>query len=93
RIPDLKNDNIQSFSHLTTKEKITVMTPKKEELFANKFATMISRSKTYLNMRDIFDVYSLSKKTFDKRLFLDLFVIETMLMNIPMMIIQKDIPH
>jgi len=83
RIPDLKNDSIQSFSHLTTKERITVMTPKKEELFANKFATMISRSKTYLNMRDIFDVYSLSKENFDKQLFLDLVVIETMLMNIP----------
>ncbi|MBS3749827.1 MAG: nucleotidyl transferase AbiEii/AbiGii toxin family protein, partial [Candidatus Thermoplasmatota archaeon] len=83
RIPDLKNDRIKSFSHLATMEKITVMTPKKEELFANKFATMISRSKTYLNLRDIFDVYSISKKGIDKRLFLELITIETMLMNIP----------
>ncbi|MFO8077641.1 MAG: nucleotidyl transferase AbiEii/AbiGii toxin family protein [Thermoplasmatota archaeon] len=83
RIPDLKNDRMKSFSHLTTKEKITVMTPKKEELFANKFATMISRSKTYLNLRDIFDVYSISKKDIDKKLFVELITIETMLMNMP----------
>jgi len=84
RIPELKNDSVNSFPHLTTGEEITVMTPVKEELFANKFATMISRSKTYLNQRDIFDVYSLSKEVFDNRLFLELVVIEVMLMNIPL---------
>lgn len=84
RFPDLNNDYIKSFLHLTTKEKIRVMTPIKEELFANKFATMISRSKAYLNQRDIFDVYSLSKEVFDRRLFLELVALEIMLMNIPL---------
>lgn len=83
RIPDLNNDYIKRFNHLTSREKIMVMTPIKEELFANKFATMISRSRPYLNHRDIFDVYSISKETFDKRLFVEMVAIETMLMDMP----------
>jgi predicted nucleotidyltransferase component of viral defense system len=83
RIPNLNKDCIKSFNHLTNDVKINVMTPVKEELFANKFATMISRSKTYLNPRDIFDVYSISKENFNHRLFLDLVAIEAMLMEMP----------
>lgn len=81
RFSNLNQDCIKSFSHLTKEEKIRVMTPVKEELFANKFATMISRSKSYLNPRDIFDVYSLSKSNFNQRIFLDLVAIETILMD------------
>jgi len=81
RFPNLNRDCIKSFNHLTKGEKIKVMTPIKEELFANKFTTMISRSKAYLNPRDIFDVYSISNEKFDQRLFLDLVAIETMLME------------
>jgi len=83
RFPNLNEDCIKSFNHLTKEGKIRVMTPIKEELFANKFATMISRSKAYLNPRDIFDVYSISKENFNQRLFLDLVAIETMLMEKP----------
>ena len=81
RFPNLNEDCIKSFNHLTKGEKIKVMTPCKEELFANKFATMISRSKAYLNPRDIFDVYSISKENFNQRLFIDLVAIESMLME------------
>lgn len=81
RYPDLKEDTVKSFEHLTKGKKIEVMTPKKEELFANKFATMISRSRPYLNPRDIFDVHSISRETFDRRLFLELVAIETIMMN------------
>jgi predicted nucleotidyltransferase component of viral defense system len=81
RSPDLNKDCIKSFNHLTKEGEIRVMTPFKEELFANKFATMISRSKVYLNPRDIFDVYSISKENFNQRLFLDLVAIESMLMD------------
>ena len=81
RFSNLDKDCVKSFSHLISGEKIKVMTPVKEELFANKFATMISRSKTYLNSRDIFDVYSISKEKFDQRLFLDLVAIEIVLMD------------
>jgi len=81
RFSNLNEDCIKSFNHLTNEEEIRVMTPVKEELFANKFATMISRSKAYLNPRDIFDVYSISKENFNQRLFLDLVAIETILMN------------
>lgn len=81
RFPNLKKDCKKSFNHLTKEVKIQVMTPVKEELFANKFATMISRSKSYLNLRDIFDVYSISKSNFNHRLFLDLVAIETILMD------------
>ena len=44
RFPDLKYDCIRKFNHLITGEEVKVLTPLKEELFANKFATMISRS-------------------------------------------------
>ena len=81
RFPNLKDERYKSFSHFITGERIDVKTPIKEELFANKFATMISRSKTYLNPRDIFDVYSISKEEFDQRLFLDLVALEAMLMD------------
>lgn len=81
RFPNLKKDCIKSFNHLTKEGEIQVMTPVKEELFANKFATMISRSKSYLNPRDIFDVYSISKSNVNQRLFLDLVAIETILMD------------
>lgn len=83
RYPDLKEDTFKSFDHLTKGKRIEVMTPKKEELFANKFATMISRSKTYLNPRDIFDVHSISRERFDNRLFLELVTIEIIMMNMP----------
>jgi hypothetical protein len=40
---------------------------------------MISRSKTYLNLRDIFDVYSISKQKFDHNLFIELVAVEALL--------------
>lgn len=89
RFPDLKNDNFKSFNHLLKGKKIEVMTPKKEELFANKFATMISRSKTYLNPRDIFDVHSISKERFDQRLFLELVALETIMMDMSFSTLNK----
>lgn len=79
RFPNLKKDCIKSFNHLTKGEKIMVKTPIREELFANKFVTMISRSKTYLNSRDIFDVYSISKQKFDHNLFFELIALEALL--------------
>ena len=81
RFPNLKKDCIKSFNHLTKGEKIKIKTPNKEELFANKFVTMISRSKTYLNLRDIFDVYSISKQKFDHNLFFELIALEAILMD------------
>ncbi len=83
RFPDLKDDTFKSFEHLVKGREIEVMTPKREELFANKFATMISRSKTYLNPRDIFDVHSISTEDFDHRLFLELVALETIMMDMP----------
>ncbi len=81
RYPDLKEDTFKSFDHLTKGRNIKVMTPQKEELFANKFATMVSRSKTYLNPRDIFDVHSISEEEFNHRSFLELVAIETIMMD------------
>jgi len=81
RRPNLKNDTRTSFSHLTKGKSIEVMVPEKEELYANKFATMISRSRTYLNPRDIFDVYSISTEKFHYRLFLELVALEAILMD------------
>lgn len=83
RYPDLKEDTFRSFKHLKKGRGIKVMTPKREELFANKFATMISRSRTYLNLRDIFDVHSISAEEFEHRLFLELVALEIIMMDMP----------
>ena len=81
RFPDMEKDTTECFSHLTKGTTIKTMTPNKEELFANKFATMISRSRAYLNLRDVFDVHSIASQDFDQRLFLEIVALETIMMD------------
>jgi len=50
---------------------------------------MLSRSKTYLNPRDIFDVHSISTEDFDHRLFLELVALETIMMDMPFSSLDK----
>ena len=81
RIPDLKEDTSVEFRDASLPRSVSITTPKKEELFANKFCTMFSRMKRRPNARDVFDVVTISKSNFDKGLFLDLLMIESILMN------------
>jgi predicted nucleotidyltransferase component of viral defense system len=72
RIPILKNDSPAEFYHLGTHETFRVLSPLKEELFANKVATMLSRKR----MRDLFDVYQISTADFDQMVFKKCFIVE-----------------
>ena len=65
RIPILRRDSSVRFHHIGTGEKIPVLTPRKEELFANKVATFLNRGKA----RDLFDVYNIAGCKFDKESF------------------------
>ncbi len=82
RFANLKEERRVAFRHLTRGTNVVVLTPTEEELFANKFATMISRSRTYLNIRDVYDVHSISGRQFDRALFLDQVALEAMLMDL-----------
>ncbi|MCW3990035.1 MAG: nucleotidyl transferase AbiEii/AbiGii toxin family protein [Candidatus Bathyarchaeota archaeon] len=61
RIPMLQSDLEHDFYHLGTAKKFKMMTPQKEELFGNKWCTMLYRS----SPRDLFDVYRISQDKFD----------------------------
>jgi predicted nucleotidyltransferase component of viral defense system len=71
RIPLFKNDIKSQFNHFGTDEQIELKTPTSEELFGNKFCTLLYRHKdeTAISSRDLYDVYIISKNTFDKEMF------------------------
>lgn len=65
RIPVLEADMEYDFYHVGTHNKFKIMTPVKEELFSNKWCTMLYRG----SPRDLFDVYRISRSSFDRELF------------------------
>jgi predicted nucleotidyltransferase component of viral defense system len=71
RTPLFKNDIKSKFNHFKTDEQMELKTPTSEELFGNKFCTLLYRYKdeTTISSRDIYDVYTISKNTFDKEMF------------------------
>ncbi len=79
RIPVLKGDQIKKFKHPETSQKIELKTPKSEEIFGNKFCTLIYRYKdeTQMSSRDLFDVYNISNHNFDQELFLTSLLIDS----------------
>jgi predicted nucleotidyltransferase component of viral defense system len=82
RISDLKRDSYMSFRHSMKPRTVKIRTPKKEELFANKFCTMFSRMRHKANFRDIFDVATISKSRFNNDIFLDVAIMEILLMDL-----------
>lgn len=71
RIPIFKKDQYLKFNHFNTDEEIEIKTPMSEELFGNKFCTLLYRYKddTIISSRDLFDVYTISKNNFDNKMF------------------------
>jgi len=71
RIPLFKNDIKVGFNHFRTDEQIEMKTPTTEEIFGNKFCTLLYRYKdeTTISSRDLYDVYTISKNTFNKEMF------------------------
>lgn len=75
RIPILKTDALVAFKHIATQETFNVQTPIKEELFANKWFTMLDRKTS----RDLFDVYQITKMEFDRTTFRKCALIESLM--------------
>ena len=82
RMPILKEDMLYQMVNPGSGAKFTIRSPVKEELFANKFCTMISRNKTQMNARDVFDVFSISRSGFNMDMFLDIVMIEGLMMGL-----------
>lgn len=81
RIPIFENDQKLSFPHFKTDEKIKLKTPISEELYGNKFCTLLYRYKdpAVISSRDLFDVYIISKSTFDNELFEKAMIIDSLM--------------
>ena len=81
RIPIFKKDIIMKLKHLKTDEEFDIKTPKSEELFGNKFCTLLYRFKdeTAISSRDLYDVYTISKTTFDNEMFETAIIIDSLM--------------
>jgi len=79
RCPILKTDSLAGFKHLGTQEPFTVKTPFKEELFANKWCTLLYRR----TPRDLFDVYQITKMGFDYTVFRKCAVVDSLMRRKP----------
>jgi predicted nucleotidyltransferase component of viral defense system len=71
RIPVLPSDIFLPFTHLKTGDEFLIQTPKREELFGNKFCTFLYRygEENTASSRDLFDIYTISKMKFNTTLF------------------------
>jgi len=79
RLPSSRSDTRLPFEHPIDGRKAFVLTPVPEELYANKWCTMVSRSGKLGYPRDLYDVASISKKDIDRSLFIDLVMLEALL--------------
>jgi predicted nucleotidyltransferase component of viral defense system len=81
RIPIFKNDQKLSFPHFKTDEQIELKTPISEELYGNKFCTLLYRYKdpAVISSRDLFDVYIISRSTFDNELFEKAMILDSLM--------------
>ena len=80
RIPVLETDMEYDFYHVGTHNQFKIMTPVKEELFSNKWCTMLYRG----SPRDLFDVYRISQSSFDRELFRTTAVIDSLSRTSPL---------
>jgi predicted nucleotidyltransferase component of viral defense system len=65
RIPILRNDQLSNYQHPAGGETFKVLTPRREELFANKWCTMLYRGSS----RDLFDIYKILELPMDGDVF------------------------
>ena len=79
RIPDTRADARMTFDNPLTGKSARVLTPRSEELFANKWCTMVARTGKFGYPRDMFDVSNFPKVEYDRSLFIDLVMLESLL--------------
>jgi len=81
RMPVFKQDKFKSFEHFRTSEDIELKTPISEELFGNKFCTLIYRHKdeNVISSRDLYDVYKIANQEIDEEMFLTAIVVDSLM--------------
>jgi len=81
RIPLFKNEIKSQFNHFETDEQIELKTPTSEELFGNKFCTLLYRYKdeAAISSRDLYDIYMISKNTFDTEMFETAIILDSLM--------------
>ena len=80
RVPMLASDVHLEWEHPETGRTIEVLTPRREEMFANKVATLLYRFgyPQHLSGRDLFDVYSIANEDYDEEPFFASFVVDSL---------------
>ena len=81
RTPILKTDISADFKHIGTHETFKTRTPMREELFANKWCTLLYRT----TPRDLFDTYQITKMKFDHNIFRKCAIVESLTHKKPRM--------
>jgi len=79
RAPILMTDTEYTFNHIGIDTRFMIKSPMKEELFSNKWCTMLYRGSS----RDLFDVYRISQKAHDRDLFRTAAVIDSLMRRNP----------
>jgi len=77
----LKTDTSADFKHIGTQETFKTKTPMKEELFANKWCTLLYRK----TPRDLFDTYQITRMKFDHNIFRKCAIVESLTHERPRM--------
>jgi len=79
RTPILHGDSIGMFRHIGSGESFSVKTPVREELFANKWCTLLYRGSS----RDLFDIFQISKAEVDREVFRKCAVVDSLMRGYP----------
>jgi len=79
RTPILKEDASAPFRHIGTEETFQVKTPIKEELFANKWCTLLYRR----TPRDLFDTFQIANMEVDREVFRKCAVVDSLMRGRP----------
>jgi len=74
RTPILRTESSAEFEHIGTQETFKVKTPQKEELFANKWCTLLYRK----TPRDLFDTYQIARINFNHEIFRKCAIIDSL---------------
>jgi len=74
RTPILRSDILADFKHIGPQETFKTKTPTKEELFANKWCTLLYRR----TARDLFDTYQITKIRFNHETFRKCAIIDSL---------------
>lgn len=79
RMPILENDAWLEFHHPRREASASIRTPTREEIFANKFCTMLARKGPGMYLRDVFDVATMAQLEVDHSLMVDVVLVESLM--------------